>query len=313
MAEAIAPLPGPKGPTLGTLAPKADNSVHAMKATGSGAHSNGGATKDKRQGSGENDSDEPEQQPGDSAMLRGGYSAQSERLTIHAAISHFQGSSEATTLSAAQLSEFKSLLNKHRPPVQRDLQPASNAYVVGGLGESTWFSVNSDRSDDEEKLLREFRQNPAVKPLTPAKPRPFVNLPPELAPQSAAEEELLFLLTTDPRAGFAPEGVAAYIAWCKHGLELERPHNATSDFRDSKSKQSWNVAPIRETAPRPISEIQAAVSIADANSAFLLADAAHLEQLEGTLGKAVRELAATESDTRILVVLGPTDHVLTAS
>lgn len=304
----------PKGPLLGTGSAPADLALHGTKAMGSGDRQKGGGGGQQGQNKRQDDDEQGEGLSSDQASFRGGSPINlSETLTIHAAVSHLQGLSEATTLSAVQLTEFKSLLNRHRPrPLDNERPPAGgNAYVVGGLGEATWFSVNRDHDLNEAELLAEFEQETAVpEQLEEAVRRPFVNLPDDLAPRSAHDEARLFLLTTDPRQGFAPEGIAAWVAECRNGLRLERSRETNFDFVESDTGRGWHIAPARSHAARPIAELQHAVQNAATAGADLLIDATKYLKVDGTLGVAMRELSKTQGKNRVMLVTGPAKQVL---
>jgi hypothetical protein len=297
---------GPKG-----AAPPASATLHGTKAAGGGQHQKGGATRENSGSGLISEELNGNAMFGDMAYLGGGAGLINESSTIHAAIAHRLGESEPVRLSSAQLAEFKKLFDKNYS--QRPVASIErNAYIPNDFSDNEWLALGDDASISEN-FLAEFGADVPIVPLTPALRRPFVEFPPEFSPQSAQDEAMLLRYTADPRAGFAPEGVPAFLAWMQYGLELDRTGHGTFDFVDAQSGEGWHVVPVRHNAAKPIGELQNAVKNAAAQNAHLLFDASHLTTIDGQLGNAVNEFVKSARTNRVEVIHGPTRMILSSA
>ena len=132
--------------------------------------------------------------------------------------------------------------------------------------------------------------------LDPALPLRDVDLAAELRPRTPGDELHLHELVTDPRAGFAPEGVVAWNAERKKRIRLQRSLQGRNDFTEAGNGARWWVVVANSEEQSP-AILRRAAREADLAGINLLIDA-QPAATSMKIGSAVRDLSTAHPKVR---------------
>ena len=321
------PLPPPAAPSSGSSTGKAVSApigLNATKGSGGAGGNGGGKGGNKNDNNGEVLVEETENNS--LGFDRTGMSTANEfgigKMTMQAALSHLRKNGEVMAPSPSELSALKKALKEHGlgagGGARIDHFDATQAAIehLGELDADLDLDLDlpfQDRADLDDLSLDEFDSHlfDELDPslgigmgpfsdrgiLMPARAFGAVHIAEEFRPKSMSDKEHLDALVTDPRAGFAPEGLAAWELEHSEGIALTRAMSGRSDFTDVESGMLWSVVPLNARDENFV-DLARSAKDADVGKANLIVDASAIKPTP-RLVTAIRTVSATHPKIRV--------------
>lgn len=317
-----APGPGPSGPSSGSntgAVMNASTGINATKGAGGAGGGGGGGGASSNNGNGETLTESDDDTRG---LDRIGISATEfalGKMTLQAALSRqLRKNGEVMAPTASDLSALKKALREygggggarvdHFQATEATLERVSEfdgAMHANldfekqlGLNDLSFDEFDAHLFDELDSSLNggivRLRNNDR---LTPANAVDHVVISREFQPQSSEEQSHLGELLADPRAGFAPEGLAAWDLERSQGMTLKPVMTGRSDYSDAESGTLWSIVPLT-ASDETFVDLARGAKDADTGKTHLLVDANALEPTP-RLGNAIRIVSTSHPKVRL--------------